>query len=259
MKTKSLIQRAQSNIYYKEFDRLCSLSSEQYEAESRKKEFPRKIVTLRTTSGAVWDQSTKYNYILRSLKLKMLKYSNCFEFNCGIYSDIQCSINLKYSEYRNDKRAKVEVSFYIPETSQRYTFEAPENLILTDLEVLKKLLQTEVFTDGLIALIQLNKRTDKQEAKNWFKIYLQKKYFFEFPTICHDKIQNWIKRKFKIDSYFDINKTIEVVNQIGRQKALTFLRSVDTSFIYDFDGDVDELEGAIYEANPINENIIYIN
>jgi hypothetical protein len=259
MKAISLIQKAKSNKYFLEFDRLCSLDAKQHEAESRKKEYPKQVITARNKNGNIWDTQTKYNYILRSLKMQMIKYSEVYFFNCGIYSDIQADIYMQYSEYRNDERVILKVSFYLPKTSQRYTMQLPNNFNLKNTEPgLKKLLQTQLYTEGNIALIQYNKNITKEGAKSWFKIYLQKKCFFTYSEICHDKVQKWIEKNFNIESYFDLDKTIDIVNKLGKRAEKTIVQGIDLDFMQYFDGDIDEIEDEFYAANPIRENVIYI-
>ena len=74
-----------------------------------------------------------------------------------------------------------------------------------------------------------------------------------------DVVRKWIRRKFNVESHLDINLLIKWVNKNGRQKKLVNLMKMDYSFMYDFEGNIDEAESVFWEEmNNYPKNTVLI-
>lgn len=77
-------------------------------------------------------------------------------------------------------------------------------------------------------------------------------------------IKQWLKRHYKLDfdtwNDYDIDTACKIAAKLGKQDTLKQPCSLDMSFMYDFDGDLSEAEGVLYDAmSDYPDNAIFIN
>lgn len=128
---------------------------------------------------------------------------------------------------------------------------------VTPLEfILSKL--KEYFYDGqtVISYLQYRYGYDKKGTNMIFKDYLIQQRISSHRDYSY--LREWFKNKMNIDSHVSMESTIKFAKKYGKQEELTTLYAFDTSITYGFDGDIDELEEAIWDANPPQKNVVYL-
>ena len=133
--------------------------------------------------------------------------------------------------------------------------ERVDEFVLTYIE--KKLF----YPDGLFRNIQYSKLCSKEKSKVYYKHAceqekkeLQRDYYED-----DERIYNWIKKHFKIESneYIGMARTIKFVNSKGRYANLVVLNTFD--YDYDGDGDIDEIESDLYSyLDNFPKNTVFV-
>lgn len=119
-------------------------------------------------------------------------------------------------------------------------------------------LRAYFYPGGLIQTIQHKMVLTKAAARSRFIHYLSNKSLHLSEPLDELRVQKLIAKRFNLISDVDLDKTIAVVNRCGKLPKPTRLLPFDLSFFESFDGDIDELEEAFYDSNPIDGDTLYI-
>lgn len=207
-----------------------------------------------------------YHWLMERWYNQIPMFRKRVEINIG-YFVIEAWINIKVEEYQY-KGIESCVWFNLRNTPlremQKDTFDLPDNLDLNNPEQeLKKMLLPYLF-DGqnVMSFIQYHWKCEKRYVKIYYP-RIKKQIMIEDDGF--EDLVNWTQRHYKLDcsalSYHEqIRKAIQ---KYGKQKELHTVYEYDfreiSSFLDDFDGDVDELEHEYLETlndlgynNPLN-------
>lgn len=104
---------------------------------------------------------------------------------------------------------------------------------------------------------QLYGDKNKASAKQTYKLLLQKEKEARVDY-CHDEVRRALERRFNVEIWVDnLRKVGDMLAKSGiKYKEKTPIERYDYSWIFDFDGDCDELEVEFYES--VDNQIIYI-
>jgi hypothetical protein len=103
---------------------------------------------------------------------------------------------------------------------------------------------------------------DKEYVKKIYKHAIESMFKYDLDNEEENEFnaRKWIKKHFNIASNVSLEDTIKWVNKLGKQKVLITLDRLDYDFMYQCDGDIDEVEAAFDdELENYPENVYFIN
>lgn len=253
MRVHNLISNIEKSFEYCELKKLESVNTEaEYEAKRYAINY-----NLYPTDKRGYFKS-RYQYLYDNFERK-LEYENKVSFSYGVWGDVTATLVVRYSRY--EKRVYTAVSYYFHDLRgtpkaiwEKNSFVLPLNMNFNKpLPTAKKILQKVLIESGYLAELQLRKNIKLDEVKT----YYQKLMNYQRPVkISGNDFYKSVKKRFNIDSYLSIDETIKAVNKLGKRDTLTKLQKYNSSWIFDFDGDIDELESEFYDTQE--QDTIYI-
>jgi hypothetical protein len=109
----------------------------------------------------------------------------------------------------------------------------------------KRELNKYLYADGLFRTLQVTQLWTKDDLKRHLRYCIANKWDTD---VDYKIVEAWVRRNFNIDiTHVDVNEGIRLVNRVGKQKTLMIAHAFDYSFMWDFDGDVDEIEQVFWE------------
>lgn len=148
-------------------------------------------------------------------------------------------------------RGFTEVNYFGTETQvseKRFSLVPPGNMELTPDNIVRFIFDyvhsTVFYPDGYYKDLQMYYCLTKDTLKN----YLKDNRIKEYNAILEREIYDWIARRFNLGvSTWPIDKAVELVNKLGKQPKYTPVYKFDSSFMWNFDGDINEAEALFYE------------
>ncbi len=264
MKTQQAIHKIKSSPYFVALDKLLKMDTDTFYS---------KRLNANTYLFKWRDLEDDYtgSSVFHTRQANLTKHIPEFKkkgiIQFGLYS-FRYYLNISVSNSCR-KEAKVTRRVYIyPEGIRpNFTYEQEqelETLILNDSDnidniedvVFKHIAKFIYSTEfPLFHLLQYKCNGDKERARMTYKNSV-KGGLMETP-IRDTTVLNWIHRKFNIIAP-TVELGIRAVNMLGKRLKETEVYSFDYSFMDSFDGDIDEIEGAMYDNNPVKEDVIYI-
>jgi hypothetical protein len=150
-------------------------------------------------------------------------------------------------------------------SEKRFSVVPPKNMPLTEENIIKFVLKycdDNVFYKGKWGELQKWLRIDKALLKEQLRWAIKNKKSPSWEELQEqeEKKLKWIKKHFNIDSNLDLELTIKWVNKLGKQQTPITLCKMDYDFMYDHDGDIDELEEVFWdEMENYPKNAYFIN
>ncbi len=256
MRVRESVTKIMQHPIYMELQKIKNASETEF---YRRYNF--KLYEHRQRYGPGDDYSTRADYYLINTFIKQLPQIDCkITFEYGIWGKISAFIKVEVNQYDHNKIDK-RIHFHSVTGSANkilwnHKFELLDNFNLGNpLPQLKAMLKTVLFECGFIASIQRYESCTKIQSVQYYKNHYAKGKL-NYGAIDEDTIYKWIKKHFNIDSYLPIDKTINYVNANGKHATPTKLDKYDHSWIFDFDGDMDDIENEFY--NTLDSNTIYI-
>lgn len=256
MRLKEMIFKITSHPCYLLLDKLQGMDEDEFtRLYAGKNVYPYRFSKYRDNYS-----DSLYQHRLNNLLRQIPKFSARHQFTFGIWGECTLSFGVHAAEWprgraRVEKGISVDFLDHRPSLLWNLTFTMPDNFDLDNpIPWIKKELAKHFYPEGILARIQRRYNCDKKETK-WYRKNKYTKLYRE-PEISEDKILKWIKKHFNFDSYVDLDQTIAIVNKCGRQEKLTKIEQYDHSWIFDFDGDVDELESEFWDT--IEDNTMYV-
>ena len=197
------------------------------------------------TSGSVYQHIT--DNLLRHIPT--FKSKGVLEY--GLF-EIEYSIGISVSRY-SSKTPAIEARLHFKVLNEYIDIDLLDTDNLSDIDKLVIGYVSQYIYLPEIAIfhgLQFIHWCSKDMAKFWHKNTSNKRNNDNY-------IIKWIEKHFNITGCNCIETLKRVVNRVGRQAQLTTIRRFDTSFMWSFDGDIDELENEFNEYNPIKNNILY--
>lgn len=251
MRTKEFIWKVNNNVYFQEF---CKINNCTFEY------FQERKLDVRVDRGW-YGKDMRYEFLRNELLKRVPKFQQEFTFTFGWWGEVRATFYIGPNTYnRRENKIKSSVFFYFKDLSctpkplyEDYrSLELPLNLNLNaeSLEVYaRKVLSEYLFEDGVIGYLQRRWNDDKKSAVESLKLYIKRNKIkvSEYPGYCEETTLKKIKERYNVVSYISAQKTVEIVNRIGKQEQTKYIAAFDYSFADDFDGDIDELEDLFYE------------
>lgn len=250
MRVKEAIFKITSHPVFHELDKLASTDVETFKIRYEGK----RINIYPDYSQGLWP------YRIEKMRKQLPQIEMRYTFQFGEWGKITAFISILANEwFRRNGEIFTSLSFNftdyrIPKAIYETRFVLPASLDLDNPEKhLKKILRAYLFEEGFLARLQIKFRLKKSEVAGYYKSFSYYKYG---TGISDSAVYKWVAKHFNIDSDLSIEDTIFYVNKLGKQPKLVRLDRYDHSWIYDFDGDIDEIENEFWET--VGDDTIYV-
>jgi hypothetical protein len=259
MKVKEAIYKIKSNTYFVEYGKLISMNYEIWKPIYENKY----LYPYRLQYGED-DKYSKSLFDFRrdNLEKNIPNYNKKIVLNLEFWGKVTAHIKIELNEYsRNEAKVLTGLHFHFSDKQPKFLwnskFSIPENLDLSEANLKRFLLNQlskYLYLNGLMAGIQYYYNCDKKDAM----FYRKNKYCQNYieSGVSEDIIFKAIKKRFNIDSHVSLLDTVNLVNRIGKQAKIRQVFRYDFSWIWDFDGDIDEIENEFNKS--FNTDAIYI-
>jgi len=120
-------------------------------------------------------------------------------------------------------------------------------------------LKTYLYPPGRWRDLQLLYNWKKNNVREAYRYHVNAAEVKNPESYSREDIEKWILKHFNINIslIYDTDQAVSAVNKLGRQKKVIKLSKYDMSWIYDFDGNCNEIEAEYY--NSLESDTIYIN
>jgi hypothetical protein len=206
---------------------------------------------LKTVAAFAKIDITKYNYHRDNLKFELDVQWNVKIDVDGVWISAQLPWN-------DDKDSWSTTTF----VSQRMRAKVPFDKELLQ-PIIKRYNEKYFFPDHtLLGLIQIRYKKSKKQAIEFLKT-LRKENKKQYPVDIDDsEVQKSMARKLKRAKNIKPEEYLSVPqfnNLMARERAKTLVRAkrFDTGFMFDFEGDVDEIENEFY--SQFEDDVVYID
>ena len=236
MRVKEAIFKIKSHPMFYELDRLISLTEKEFYDKKMDKKF--------------WlypDYSKQVYYFKQdNITRQIPEFSQRINFEIGDF-EVTAFIRIQVNEYdRKNASIRTQLTFKcdrICEILWNSNDDLPVNLDLENpVPQLKKIFKKYVYEEGYWNRLQYYYGCTKKETI-WYHKQFKKRDLY----IPKESVFKWIKKNFNIESCLDIDDTIKYVNKHGKQDKLIKLMKFDYSFMWNFDGDIDEVEEVFWD------------
>jgi hypothetical protein len=253
MRVHNLIHKIKNSYAYK---RILELENTRTETDFAAKKYNAEYNLYPSDERGYF--KSRYMYLYDMFE-RELCYHNKVRFQYGIWGEVTANFTVKWSRYERNIQARV--SFYFHDLRgtpkaiwESNSFEMPLNTnFCNPKKCAIKILRSKLIEEGYFAEKQLRMNCYIKELKSYYIKLMN----YQYPVKISDKdFYKAVKRRFNVDSFLSIEDTARIINRIGRQDKMVKLEKYDSSWIFDFDGDIDELEREFYDTQE--ENVIYV-
>lgn len=255
MRVKQLLENITENQYFQKAKELINLNEEDYKAHYCYKMYEQRWRWPDDNYSGI----NRYYFMLCGLRKRVREK----HINFSIKVKLDCydiTIHVWSQDWLDYNKASAEVKMSISDSismHESYIEVLPVSVDLNRIrEYADRVIKERYWTEGFMHKIQGYYGCDKKMTVWYYKQFLKDTKYLQ--AYDEEKSLRKIKKRFNINSHIGIADTITLVNKIGKQPSMKDVYRFDMSFMDYFDGDIDELESAMHDANPMDGNTIYI-